>query len=70
MLGTGKPMFVDPATNGGQLQLTGLKPSELAFSLDPTAAGDSQNLTKLIQYSTELYSKLEAETGLATGWKQ
>jgi sarcosine dehydrogenase len=29
-----------------------------------------QNLTKLIQYSTELYSKLEAETGLATGWKQ
>ena len=29
-----------------------------------------QNLTKLIQYSTTLYSKLEAETGLATGWKQ
>ena len=47
-LGTGKPMFVDPATNGGQLQLTDLKPTELAFSLDPTAAGDSQNLTKLI----------------------
>ena len=30
----------------------------------------SQNLTRLIRYSTELYSKLEAETGLATGWKQ
>ena len=30
----------------------------------------SQNLSRLIRYSTELYSKLEAETGLATGWKQ
>src|SRR5438552_10877647 len=29
-----------------------------------------QNLTRLIRYSTELYSKLEAETGRATGWKQ
>ncbi len=29
-----------------------------------------QNLTRLIRYSTDLYSKLEAETGLATGWKQ
>src|SRR6202158_4220193 len=29
-----------------------------------------QNQTRLIRYSTELYSKLEAETGLATGWKQ
>ncbi len=29
-----------------------------------------QNLTRLIRYSTELYSRLEAETGLATGWKQ
>ncbi|MDY0747412.1 flagellar hook-associated protein FlgK [Paucibacter sp. R3-3] len=47
-LGTGKPLFVDPATNGGQLQLAGISPAELAFSLDPTAAGDSQNLTKLI----------------------
>jgi len=28
------------------------------------------NLTRLIRYSTELYAKLEAETGLATGWKQ
>lgn len=27
-------------------------------------------MTKLIRYSTELYSKLEAETGLSTGWKQ
>ena len=29
-----------------------------------------QNLTRLIRYSTELYAKLEAETGLATGWRQ
>lgn len=28
------------------------------------------NITKLIQYSTELYAALEHETGLATGWKQ
>ncbi|WP_367718263.1 FAD-dependent oxidoreductase [Nitratireductor sp. GISD-1A_MAKvit] len=28
------------------------------------------NMTGLIRYSTELYSELEAETGLATGWKQ
>ncbi len=27
-------------------------------------------MTNLIRYSTQLYSKLEAETGLATGWKQ
>ena len=26
-------------------------------------------MTRLIRYSTELYSELEAETGLATGWK-
>lgn len=29
-----------------------------------------QNMTRLIRYSTELYASLEAETGLATGWKQ
>jgi len=28
------------------------------------------NMTRLIRYSTELYAALEAETGLATGWKQ
>lgn len=27
------------------------------------------SMTTLIRYSTELYSRLEAETGLATGWK-
>jgi 4-methylaminobutanoate oxidase (formaldehyde-forming) len=27
-------------------------------------------MTRLIRYSTELYARLEAETGLATGWKQ
>lgn len=27
------------------------------------------NMTSLIRYSTELYAGLEAETGLATGWK-
>jgi 4-methylaminobutanoate oxidase (formaldehyde-forming) len=29
-----------------------------------------QNLTRLIRYSTELYARLETETGLSTGWKQ
>ncbi len=29
-----------------------------------------ESMTRLIRYSTELYPKLEAETGLATGWKQ
>jgi sarcosine dehydrogenase len=29
-----------------------------------------QNMTRLVQHSIELYSRLEAETGLATGWKQ
>jgi 4-methylaminobutanoate oxidase (formaldehyde-forming) len=27
------------------------------------------NMTSLIRYSTQLYSELQAETGLATGWK-
>jgi glycine cleavage system aminomethyltransferase T/glycine/D-amino acid oxidase-like deaminating enzyme len=29
-----------------------------------------QNMTRLVQYSAELYARLEAETGQATGWKQ
>lgn len=29
-----------------------------------------QNMTRLVQYSAELYSQLEKETGQATGWKQ
>ncbi|MFD1561027.1 FAD-dependent oxidoreductase [Paraburkholderia silviterrae] len=29
-----------------------------------------QSMTQLIRYSTALYAELEAETGLATGWKQ
>lgn len=28
------------------------------------------SMTRLIRYSTELYASLEAETGLATGWKR
>jgi len=28
-----------------------------------------QSMTRLIRYSTQLYGELEAETGLATGWK-
>ena len=28
-----------------------------------------ESMTRLIRYSTRLYSELEAETGLATGWK-
>jgi sarcosine dehydrogenase len=30
----------------------------------------SANITRLLGYSVELYGKLEAETGLATGWKR
>ncbi|TMJ02699.1 MAG: FAD-dependent oxidoreductase [Alphaproteobacteria bacterium] len=29
-----------------------------------------QNMTRLVQYSAQLYQSLEAETGQATGWKQ
>src|SRR4051812_49233803 len=29
-----------------------------------------QNMTRLVQYSAQLYSELEKETGQATGWKQ
>src|SRR4030095_14124131 len=29
-----------------------------------------ESMTRLIRYSTALYSKLEAETGLGTGWRQ
>ena len=29
-----------------------------------------ESMTRLIRYSTELYSRLEAETGLSTGWKR
>src|ERR1700752_4657698 len=30
----------------------------------------SANITQLLKYSVELYDKLEAETGQATGWKR
>jgi 4-methylaminobutanoate oxidase (formaldehyde-forming) len=30
----------------------------------------SSNFTRLIRYSADLYSRLEAETGQATGWKR
>jgi sarcosine dehydrogenase len=30
----------------------------------------SANITQLLKYSVELYDRLEAETGLATGWKR
>ena len=29
-----------------------------------------QNMTRLVQYSAQLYAQLEQETGQATGWKQ
>ncbi|MFN7571420.1 MAG: FAD-dependent oxidoreductase [Betaproteobacteria bacterium] len=29
-----------------------------------------ESMTRLVRYSTDLYARLEAETGLATGWKQ
>src|SRR5215213_2098429 len=30
----------------------------------------TESMTRLMRYSTELYARLEAETGFATGWKQ
>ncbi|WP_214325573.1 GcvT family protein [Nonomuraea sediminis] len=30
----------------------------------------TESMTKLIRYSTDLYGRLEAETGFGTGWKQ
>ena len=30
----------------------------------------SQNMTRLAKYSADLYTRLEAETGLATGFRQ
>jgi 4-methylaminobutanoate oxidase (formaldehyde-forming) len=30
----------------------------------------NRNMTRMSKYGIELYSTLEAETGLATGWKQ
>ncbi|MGI5164605.1 GcvT family protein [Spirillospora sp. CA-253888] len=30
----------------------------------------TENMTRLIRYSTELYARLEAETGFGTGWKR
>ncbi|NRQ35449.1 GcvT family protein [Nonomuraea sp. NN258] len=30
----------------------------------------TESMTRLIQYSTDLYARLEAETGFGTGWKQ
>jgi glycine cleavage system aminomethyltransferase T/glycine/D-amino acid oxidase-like deaminating enzyme len=29
-----------------------------------------ESMTRLVRYSTDLYSRLEGETGLSTGWKQ
>ena len=34
------------------------------------ALRSSENLTRMIQYSTELYKNLELETGQSTGWVQ
>jgi 4-methylaminobutanoate oxidase (formaldehyde-forming) len=30
----------------------------------------NRNMTRMSKYGIELYASLEAETGLATGWKQ
>lgn len=48
-LGTGQPLFEDPATNGGRLKVTSLQAADLAFSLDPNAVGDSRNLAELVK---------------------
>jgi flagellar hook-associated protein 1 FlgK len=46
--GTGKALFQDPALTDGQLRLSDITSDQLAFALDPSAAGDSSNLGKLI----------------------
>lgn len=53
-----------------------LEQGELSCGTTWHAAGlvgqlrSTENMTRLIRYSTELYERLEAETGFGTGWKR
>ncbi len=58
----------------GERDVTLIKRLQLTHGATWHAAGlvgqlrSSSNLTRLMRYSAELYAKLEAETGQATGW--
>ncbi len=61
---------------GGETDVVLLEQGRLTSGTTWHAAGlvgqlrNHESMTRLIRYSTELYSRLEAETGLSTGWKQ
>ena len=63
-------------TKAGQRDVLLLEQGRLSSGTTWHAAGlvgqlrAHANMTRLIRYSTSLYAGLEAETGLATGWKQ
>jgi glycine cleavage system aminomethyltransferase T/glycine/D-amino acid oxidase-like deaminating enzyme len=60
----------------GQTDVVLLEQGKLTSGTTWHAAGlvgqmrPNRNMTRMSKYGIELYSKLEAETGLATGWKQ
>jgi heterotetrameric sarcosine oxidase gamma subunit len=60
----------------GQTDVLLLEQGQLTCGTTWHAAGligqmrPNRNMTQMSKYGIELYSKLEAETGLATGWKQ
>lgn len=60
----------------GRIDVVLLEQGKLSCGTTWHAAGlvgqlrSTENLTRLIRYSTELYERLESETGFATGWKR
>ena len=42
----------------------------MAFRGAGACASSFQNLTRMIQYSVDLYARLEQETGQSVGWIQ
>ncbi|WP_343550787.1 flagellar hook-associated protein FlgK [Pantoea sp.] len=53
----GKPLFTfDPSNPKGMLQVNDLKWDELAFSADPTAVGDNNNLLALIGIKNQTFT--------------
>src|SRR6202051_4623472 len=60
----------------GQTDVVLLERNKLTSGSTWHAAGlvgqlrSSANITQLLKYSVELYDRLEAETGQATGWKR
>src|SRR5579862_918222 len=62
-------------TKAGWREVVLLEQGQLSCGTTWHAAGlvgqlrAQESMTKLIRYSTKLYAELEAETGLATGWR-